>query len=149
MSLVLPPGLQPRQPPPLELYDHEMRDALEVLETLRRRAGERPRNYNDFEREIIERFEDIGLTVHVNWYSYAANRVVQTGSALPEVTITGRTDPTHVFDPDRQVHEVTSNILGLPEEDAEIIRTDAGESFRRYQEGQHDHGHGHGHSHPH
>jgi hypothetical protein len=131
---------------PLDVYDSEMVRILEVQEKLQLRARfGGPRNYSDFEREIRERFEDIGFTVDVNWHSYAMNHVVQAGSAMPEITITGRTDPGFVFDPDQQVHEVTSNVLDLPEEDAGVIATDQGESFRRFREGQHDHGHGHSH----
>ena len=144
--MTIPSAFQRPEPQPIELYDHEMAAALDVLDKLRQRARERSRNYNDFEREIKERFEDIGLTVDVNWHSYAMNRVVQVGSALPEVTITGRTEK-HVFDPERQVHEVVNNVLGLPEEDAGVIKTDQGESFKRLMSGEHDHGHGHTHSH--
>lgn len=126
--MTVPLAFQRPEPQPIELYDHEMVKVLDVLEKLRQRARERSRNYNDFEREIRERLEDIGFVAHVNWHSYAMNKVVQVGSAMPEVTITGRTE-RHEFDHDRQVHEVVSNVLGLPEEDAGVIRTGDGDVF--------------------
>ena len=129
----------------LDIYDSEMKEILRVGEELRKRTG-LMRNYNDFEREIKERFEDIGFVVNVNWHHYAMNKVVQVGSAMPEVTIVGRVEQI-VFDPDRQVHEVRANVLDLPPEDAEIIRTDDGEAFRRFRAGEAGHGHGHSHSH--
>ena len=130
---------------PIDIYDSEMVKILDVQEKLQLRARfGGPRNYNDFEREIVERFEDIGFRVQVNWHSYAINKQVQVGSAMPEITITGRTDPDFAFDPDQQVHEVTSNVLDLPEEDAGVIRTDQGDVFKSFRSGD---AHGHGHSH--
>lgn len=124
---------------PIEVYDSDMVKILDIQEKLQLRAKfSGPRNYIDFEREIRERFEDIGFLVHVNWHSYAVGKVVQVGSAMPEITIIGRTDPDFVFDPDQMVHEVTSNVLDLPESDAGVIKSDgfsAGEAS------------GHGHQH--
>lgn len=114
---------------PLDVYDSEMVQILDVLETLRMRAKERRHNYLSFQREIEERFGEIGFLVSVNWHSYAMNKVVQVGSALPEVTITGRVDPSFRFDPDQMVHEVTSNILDLPGQEG-VIKTDQGGVFR-------------------
>lgn len=122
----------------IDIYDSEIDKILGVQAKLQERARDRPRNYNDFEREIKERFEDIGFTVAVNWRNYALHGIVQAGSAMPEVEITGRCDPKFVFDPDQQVHEVTSNVLGLPGEEG-VIRTDDGEAFKRLRAGD---GHG-------
>lgn len=98
----------------IDIYDSEIDKIIAVQHTLQQRAGDKMRNYGDFEREIRERFEDIGFTVDVNWFSYALNGEVQAMSAMPEVTIIGRCDPKFAFDPDQMVHEVTSNVLGLP-----------------------------------
>jgi hypothetical protein len=130
----------------IDIYDTEIDKILGVQAKLQQRASEGSRNYNDFEREIKERFEDIGFTVQVVWHSYAIGRVVQQGSAMPEVTITGRTDPKFQFDPDQQVHEVTANVLGIPGEEG-VIKTDLGDSFKHFREGHGDGGHGHPHSH--
>jgi hypothetical protein len=127
----------------IDIYDSEIDKILEVQQLLQQRARERMFNYNDFEREIKERFEDIGFIVAVNWHSYAVNGEVQAMSAMPEVAITGRTDPSFAFDPDRQVHEVTRNVLGLPGEEG-VIKTDLGETFKDFQKG-HSGAHGHHH----
>lgn len=97
----------------IDVYDHEVDELIRVQHVLEQRAHDRMRNYGDFEREIKERFAEIGFVVDVNWFSYAVNGEVQAMSAMPEVSVVGRTDPSFVFDQDRQVHEVTSNLLGL------------------------------------
>ncbi len=126
----------------LDLYDHEVKQIIELQALLNeRRHG--LRNYNDFEREIRDRFAAIGFTVDVNWYRFALDEVPQDG-AMPEITITGRTEK-HVFDPDRQVHEAVSNVLELPGEEG-WIKTDP-DTVRNFLEGNAGHGHGHGHSH--
>jgi hypothetical protein len=107
----------------IELYDHEVDEAFGVLARLQDRAAAKSHNYTDFEREIRERFAEIGFVVHVNWHGYSVGGQVQAGSAMPEVTITGRTDPKFAFDPDRQVHEVTANILEIPGQEG-VIKTD-------------------------
>ncbi len=98
----------------LDIYDHEVDKILAVLAALRDRASGRMLNYQAFEREIGERFAAIGFTVDVNWYEFEAGGQRQDG-AMPEVTITGRTDQSFAFDPDRQVHEAVHDVLGLGE----------------------------------
>ena len=133
---------------PLEVLDSEVDEITKVLAVLQDRAKLRAHNYDSFEREIKSRFEDIGFTVHVNWHSYAIGGVVQVGSAMPEITVTGRLT---TFDPDRQVWEVTQNILDLPgQEKGEVIKTDQGDVFRQFKSDgglMHDHG-THSHAHP-
>ena len=131
----------------IEIYDHEIDEVSKVLATLQQRAKEGSRNYGDFEREIRDRFAEIGFVVSVTWHSYAIGKIVQTGSAMPEVTITSRTDPSFQWDPDRQVHEVTANILEIPGQEG-VIKTDDGGVFKEFLKGE-GHGHGHGHSHSH
>lgn len=122
---------------PIEVYDHEVEQIIAVQERLMARCGTL-RNYNDFEREITERFAEIGFAVQVSWRHYQVDGVKQEG-ALPDVTLTGRLE-RHDFDHDRQVAEVTRNVLGIPGQEG-VIRTDQGESFRRFRQGHHGHGH--------
>jgi hypothetical protein len=132
----------------LEVLDSEVDEITKILSVLQDRARLKAHNYEAFEREIRSRFEDIGFAVDVNWHSYAVGGVVQAGSAMPEVTVTGRLSS---FDPDRQVWEVTQNILELPGQDkGEVIRTDQGDAFKKFRAGGGmDHGRSHGHGHPH
>jgi hypothetical protein len=126
-----------------DLYDHEVEEILQLQLRLNDRARHRRHNYNDFDREIREAFAEIGFTVEVNWHEFSVGGQKQEG-AMPEVTVTGRTDPSFEFDKDRQVHEVTRDVLGLGEEG--VIKTDP-DTLRNFLEGNGGHGHGHGHSH--
>lgn len=127
----------------LDLYDHEVEEILQLQLKLNDKARYGRHNYTDFEREIRERFAGIGFTVEVNWYGFSVGGQPQDG-AMPEVTVTGRTETGHVFDKDRQVHEVTHNVLGLPSEDAGVIKTDP-DTLKNFLEGGGGHGHGHSH----
>lgn len=129
----------------LDILDSEMKEVLGVLALLRARASAKKHNYKDFEREIKGRFAEIGFLVEVSWYEFGMEDQVGAvpGAAMPEVTITGRTERKE-FDRDRQVHEVTSNVLGLPAEDAGVIKTDP-DTLKRFLGGQGGHGHGHDH----
>ena len=129
----------------LDLYDHDVEQIFGVLARLQDRARFRRHNYNDFDREIRESFAEIGFTVAVNWHEFEMDGQKQEG-AMPEVTVTGRTDPDFVFDKDRQVHEVTKNILDIPGETG-VLKTDP-ETLKRFMDGNgggHAHGHGHRH----
>jgi hypothetical protein len=129
----------------LDVYDSDVEKILGVLARLQDRARHRRHNYNDFDREIREAFAEIGFTVAVNWHEFEMAGQKQEG-AMPEVTVTGRTDPGFVFDPEQQVHEAVSNVLGLPGEDG-WIKTDP-DTLRNFMEGNgggHAHGHGHHH----
>jgi hypothetical protein len=129
----------------LDVYDSEIEQILGVLGRLQDQARFRRHNYNDFDREIREAFAEIGFTVAVNWHEFEMDGQKQDG-AMPEVTVTGRTDPGFVFDKDRQVHEATHNILEIPGEDG-VIKTDP-DTLRNFMEGNGG-GHAHGHSHHH
>lgn len=128
---------------PLDLYDHEIIAIEKVMNKLKLKQATL-RNYNDLEREIKERFAEIGLVVQVGWHRYSVGGVEQPG-AMPEITPIGRTDTAFKFDPDRQVHEVTNNILEIPGEEG-VIKTDDSDVFRNFRQ---EHGHGHQHSHGH
>jgi len=108
----------------LDVLDSEVDAIGKVLAALKDRAAAKSQNYESFEREIRDRFAQIGFTVDVSWYRYGieGRPGAVEGSAMPEITITGRTDPGHVFDHDRMVHEVTNNLLGIPGQEG-IIRT--------------------------
>lgn len=91
-----------------QIYDHEVLGVEKVLLRIRERAASR-RDLNDFDREIRERFEDIGFVVRIDWYDTNAE-----GVFMPEITLSGRTEK-HTFDFDKQVSEVTGDVLELGE----------------------------------
>lgn len=109
-------------PQPIELLDSEVDTIQRVWDTLRARHQKSYKNYGSVEDEIKGRFADAGFVVAVNWFRYTIDGKLGEG-ASPEVTITGRCDPKYVFDHDRQVREVTSNILNIPGQEG-VIRTD-------------------------
>lgn len=126
----------------LDLYDHEVGAILSLLEVLQARAKAKKHNYLAFEEEIRDKFARLGFTVNVNWYEFSVSGQPQDG-AMPEVTVTGRTDEKFEFDKDRQVREVTANVLDIPGEGG-VIKTDP-DALRNFREGNSDHGHGHSH----
>ena len=99
----------------IDLYDSEIIKIEKVMMILRNRSTS-ARNYEDFSREIKERFQDIGLVVDVVWYETNV-----TGVLMPEIVVKARTE-AKVFDRDQMTHEVTSDLLGLGE--GGVIKTD-------------------------
>lgn len=97
-----------------QLYDHELEAAFKVLARLRERSTSR-RDLDSFDREIRQRFEEIGLVVRVQWWD-----THQDGVFRPDVDIIGRTHHEE-FDFDRQVHEATHDVLGIG--DSGVIKT--------------------------
>lgn len=93
----------------LDIYDSEIAEIERVSNILKVRARQ-PRNYDDFQREIKERFAEIGFVVDVKWWETNVEGVM-----MPEIEIIGRVDKSHVFDRDRMVHEVTNDLLDLGE----------------------------------
>lgn len=93
----------------IDVYDSEINQIHKVLEVLRRRTASR-REYDSVQREIIERFAEIGFKVDVRWYDTNQDDV-----KVPEINISGRIDKGFVFDRDQQVAEVTGDLLGLGE----------------------------------
>lgn len=124
-----------------DIADSEVLEIEKVLTFLKQRARDKRRNFSDFEREIKERFEDIGFVVTVSWYEFGREGTPGAipGAAMPEVTISGRCE-RKPFDHDRMVHEVTRNILGLPGQEG-VIKTNT-PGMKRLVEG-HKHGRGH------
>jgi hypothetical protein len=103
----------------VNVLDSEIRELQDVLRTLNDKTY-RSHNLAAFEREIVERFQESGFVVDVKWYETNAE-----GVFAPEVEVTGRCQPlgSDGFDHDRQRHEVVTNVLGLPEADAGVIKT--------------------------
>lgn len=98
----------------IEIHDHEILQLERVVEHLNAQRG-KMRDLEDFRREIIERFEEVGFAVHV-----IVNETDQAGVFWFTISITDRVSGQ--FDPDRQVHEVTSDLLDLGT--GGVIKTD-------------------------
>lgn len=114
-----------------EVYDSEIDAIHKVLEGLNERvAGGRRVDYDAFQREIIDKFANLGFKVYVAWWHTNIEGVKQ-----PEITITDRLGK-HEFDHDRQVNEVTNDVLGLGE--GGVIKSNPAD-FQKPT------GHGHGH----
>jgi hypothetical protein len=128
----------------IEVYDSEVDAIQQVWDLLRSRYQGEFHNYDAFEREARERFAKIGFVISITWNEFAIGGVKQEG-AMPTLTVEGRTE-RHEFDQDRQVHEVTSNILGIPGQEG-VIKTDESGVFKKFLEEGGDHGHGHSHGH--
>lgn len=100
----------------INVYDSEVNEIHRVVEALRRRA-ESPVSYQAWQDEAIARFHDIGFEVDVRWWSTDVE-----GMLIPEINIKDRVDKNFVWDPDRQVHEVTGDLLDLGE--GGVIKSD-------------------------
>lgn len=101
----------------MDVHDSEINEIHKVLTILRRRS-ESARNYASFQDEIIERFAEIGFKVDVRWYDTDVEGVL-----IPEINITDRVEKNFVFDRDKQVNEVTNDLLGLGE--GGVLKVDA------------------------
>lgn len=75
---------------------------------------------DQFTKDLEEKFNEVGFTVEVKVYD-----TDQSGAYAFGVEITGRTADSQ-FDPDRMVHEVTSNLLELPGQDKGFIPSKEG-----------------------
>jgi hypothetical protein len=124
-----------------DIADSEILGIERVLTALRQRAEDKSLNFTAFEREIRERFEDIGFVVTVTWFEFGreGSPGAVPNAAMPEITIVDRCE-RKPFDHDRQVHEVTHNILGLPGQEG-VIKTNTPGMGRLI----HGHKHGKGH----
>jgi hypothetical protein len=103
----------------VNILDSEIKELQGVHQTLEGRTY-KSHNLAAFEREIVERFQEIGFVVDVKWYQ---TNIASVSS--PVVEVIGRCTPVapEDFDHEKMAHEVVSNVLGLPEEDAGIIKT--------------------------
>jgi hypothetical protein len=122
-----------------DIADSEILGIERTLLALQQRAQDKSLNFTSFEREIRERFEDLGFVVTVSWFEFGREGQVGAvpNAAMPEITIVDRCE-RKPFDHDRQVHEVTHNILNLPGQSG-VIKTNT-TGMRRLTEG-HKHGH--------
>jgi hypothetical protein len=93
----------------INLYDSEIDTIHRVVEILRQRSESR-RNYQEFQDEVKARFHDAGFVVDVVWYETNVEGVL-----MPEIVIKDRVDTGFQWDPNQQVHEVTSDLLNLGE----------------------------------
>lgn len=72
----------------------------------------------DFRRTAIGKFAEIGIKADVLTYD-----TTEEGVFAFDIEIQGRLD-NRTFDYDRMVHEVTNNILELPDQDGGVIKFD-------------------------
>jgi hypothetical protein len=107
------------QYPLVDLYDHEVLALEGVLNKLHEKQRSH-QNLEAFRKEIVERCAEIGIAVYAKIYE-----TNEEGVYAFEVEIRGRTEGGFVFDPDRQVAEVTEDILDLlpASEKGEKIKT--------------------------
>lgn len=110
----------------INLHDSEVNEIAEIMETINAKARAGQVNYSDFDREIKERFEDHGFVVDVVWYHSNVESV-----KIPEIVVKRRTERRE-FDHDRQVHEVTNDVLGFGE--GGTIKVDK-DMFRALEDG--------------
>ena len=89
----------------VELNDSDILRLEGVFRRLQERQGQ-SLNLDAFRREMVERFYDVGFRVDVKVWSTNVEGVYSFDIEIQE-RIEGK------FDPDRQVHEVTNDLLGL------------------------------------
>jgi hypothetical protein len=92
-----------------DILDSEVLALEKVLQALQGRTAV-SRRYEAFEREIHQRFNEVGFIVDVKWFETNV-----PDHLIPEVTVTGRIDGPKEFDHDQMRHEVVSDILELGE----------------------------------
>lgn len=115
----------------IEIHDSELLKIESVLKKLNERQYQSSVNLDGFRREAIERFEQIGFQVAVRCFETDV-----AGVFAFDIDIVDRL--AGEFDPDRQVHEVTRDLLDLGE--GGVIKS------QPIVEAHHHHGHG-GHAH--
>lgn len=101
----------------IDLNDSDLL-ALEKVDQWARHRQKSRRDIDQFTRDLEEQINNAGFTCNVKVYD-----TNQEGVYGFELEITGRTGAS-VFDPDKQVWEVTNNILELPGQDKGFIKTD-------------------------
>lgn len=92
----------------IDIHDSEIIAAEGVLKKLNESSG-KPRQMEPFRREIVERFESIGLKVAVKCWSTNVDGVFAF-----DIEIIDRCEPLrNGFDHDRQAWEVQTALLGI------------------------------------
>lgn len=94
----------------IELYDSDILAIEGVIAKLNNEDVGRARELEDFVQKTKELFFEIGLRVDVLMWTSNVD-----GTYVPEITINGRVDAHHEFDYDKQVHQVTNDLLELGE----------------------------------
>jgi hypothetical protein len=97
----------------VDLYESDLDKIQRVIVKINEHVGH-DADFDALQREIKGRFEEAGYVVDVAWYEFAVDGHKVEGGAMPEITIQGRTDRFE-WDPDRQVHEIVNDTLGLGE----------------------------------
>lgn len=119
------------------LYDHERIAINKVMQVLAENIGSH-RELGAFQREVRERFAEIGFVARCDFYEDEADtRPKGERTQIPQITITGRTEAMKVgeFDHDRMGHEVRSNILGVKNQE-NVQKTQVGQAgFERRSSG--------------
>jgi hypothetical protein len=101
--------------PAIDLYDSEILLIEKVLEKLNEKQG-RHVQMEDFRREIIGRFEEIGLIVSVMVYSTADSGGLPIDDVYAfDITISDRCE-RKPFDMDRQRYEVVNDVADIEPE---------------------------------
>jgi hypothetical protein len=85
------------------------------------------RNLEGFRKGLTEQFNRIGLVVYVSCYT-----TDEDGTYAFDVEIRGRTE-SHEFDFDRQVHEVTNNLLDEPGVEKGFVKTPAWQKPQKHR----------------
>jgi hypothetical protein len=100
----------------VDLYDSDGLKIAPVVQRLNQHVFTIT-DFDAFREEVINRFGEIGYNVDVIWdevYEFrSGGKSVEVRE--PTIQITSRVDPEAGFDFDRQVHEVTHDILGVDE----------------------------------
>jgi regulator of RNase E activity RraB len=92
-------------------------------------------NLEEFRKAVIEKFAEVGFVADVLTYNTDGGADVFAFDVVVKERLGGE------FDPDRQVHEVVSNILELPDQDKGWIKTD--ESLRAAEQAMRENPHRH------
>lgn len=117
----------------LDLLDSERLRINEVYTRLGEYLGQ-PREMAAFQREVHDRFAEIGFRVRCDFYEDVSEDHL-TGVQYPSITIEGRIEDPGEFDHDQMGYEVRSNLLGLNKQGA-VQKTQIGQTgFGRTKSG--------------
>lgn len=104
---------------PGEIHDSDILEMERVYRWMVDQQHKR-RDLENFRREVIERFHQVGFVVNVLTYNTDQPEVYSF-----EVEVLRKVE-RKAFDYDKQVHEVVNNLLELPDQDGGWIKADAG-----------------------
>lgn len=116
----------------VNLYDSEIEEIRTgPLAWMRSQSGKRM-DLENFRKTAVEKFADIGFRTNVKCFETNENETYIFEAEIQERL--GRRE----FDYDRQIHEVTNNLLELPGQEKGFIKTSDGMEAVKNK-----HGHGH------